>query len=95
MKNIIKFESTINQDMGDIPWLLKPSHQKIYTFFAPLRACVCLHVCACEIYASMQAYDSISGAAMVNSIYSSMPPRLKQKMLTLCLNNLCNFSIYI
>lgn len=37
-KNIIKLESTINQDMGDIPWLLKRSHQKIYTFFpAPLR----------------------------------------------------------
>lgn len=32
-KNIIKLESTINQDMGDIPWLLKRSHQKIYTFF--------------------------------------------------------------
>lgn len=31
-KNIIKLESTINQDMGDIPWLLKRSHQKIYTF---------------------------------------------------------------
>lgn len=38
-KNIIKLESTINQDMGDIPWLLKRSHQKIYTFF--LRLCAC------------------------------------------------------
>lgn len=38
-KNIIKLESTINQDMGDIPWLLKRSHQKIYTF--SLRLCMC------------------------------------------------------
>lgn len=38
-KNIIKLESTINQDMGDIPWLLKRSHQKIYTFSCA-SACV-------------------------------------------------------
>lgn len=47
-KNIIKLESTINQDMGDIPWLLKRSHQKIYTFFpAPLHGCVCVCVGWC------------------------------------------------
>lgn len=49
-KNIIKLTSTIKQDMGDIPRLLKRSHQKIYTFF-------CASACAREQWGGHMCLD--------------------------------------